>query len=159
MTPSATDEVTAPRGRPCSQCGSLVEPGEKFCHACGAAQEVAAEAPAPAQQRFQCKACGAQVNIDAGQRSFRCPFCDSTYVIELPPQSGQQRPEFVIGFAVTPEAALQKFEVWLASNGWFRPGDLKAAQVQEKLRGVYLPFWSFSMLAESQWSARIGEYW
>jgi hypothetical protein len=33
------------------------------------------------------------------------------------------------------------------------------AQVSEKLKGVYLPFWSFSMLAHSRWSAQIGEYW
>jgi hypothetical protein len=31
--------------------------------------------------------------------------------------------------------------------------------VAEKLKGVYLPFWSFSMLARSRWSAHIGEYW
>jgi hypothetical protein len=27
------------------------------------------------------------------------------------------------------------------------------------MKGVYLPFWSFSMLAQSQWQARIGEHW
>ena len=29
----------------------------------------------------------------------------------------------------------------------------------DKQKGVYLPFWSFSMLGHSQWSATIGEYW
>jgi hypothetical protein len=27
------------------------------------------------------------------------------------------------------------------------------------MKGVYLPFWSFSMLAQSDWRASIGEYW
>jgi hypothetical protein len=27
------------------------------------------------------------------------------------------------------------------------------------MKGIYLPFWSFSMLAQSQWQAQIGEYW
>ena len=58
----------------------------------------------------------------------------------------RQRPEFVIGFAVTPEQALEKFRQWLASNNWFRPGDLESgkAEVAEVL-GVMIsagPLWS-----------------
>jgi hypothetical protein len=93
-------------------------------------------------------------------RSFTCPFCDSNYVVELPPaETGRQPPEFVIGFAVTPEQAIEKFRHWLRQSNWFRPGDLSRSSVEDKLKGVYLPFWSFSMLAESQWSAQIGEHW
>jgi hypothetical protein len=65
----------------------------------------------------------------------------------------------VIGFAVTPEQALEKFRAWLNEGGWYRPGDLSKAEIEEKLKGVYLPFWSFSMLAQSQWTASIGEHW
>ncbi len=54
---------------------------------------------------------------------------------------------------------MEKFRRWLGRNPWFRPGDLKGAQIEGKLRGVYIPFWSFSMLARSRWSASIGEYW
>lgn len=98
--------------------------------------------------------------MDLDHRSFTCPFCDSNYVVEFTPeQSGRQPPEFVIGFAVTPEQAQAKFAEWLKQGNLFRPGDLARAQPQDKLRGVYLPFWMFSMLAESEWSARIGEHW
>ena len=98
--------------------------------------------------------------IDPRQRSYHCPFCGSNYVVEFTPQqTGRQAPEFVIGFAVTPDQALQRFRQWLGRNSWFRPRDLRAAEVEGKLRGVYIPFWSFSMLAESRWSAAIGEHW
>jgi hypothetical protein len=60
---------------------------------------------------------------------------------------------------VTPDEAREKFRQWITQNKWFRPGDLSVAAVADKQRGVYLPFWSFSMLAESAWSASIGEYW
>jgi hypothetical protein len=158
---SGSDAVVHPQGTPCKVCGGLVEPGDKFCHACGAVQETApAAAPVVEQKHFRCQNCSAEITVDPGQRSFTCPFCDSTYVIELPPtESGREPPEFVIGFAVTPQAAVEKFQAWLRQNGWFRPSDLKAAQIQDKMRGVYLPFWSFSMLAESRWSSQIGEYW
>jgi hypothetical protein len=97
---------------------------------------------------------------DPHRRSYVCPFCDSTYVIDFQPEvSGRQEPEFVVGFAVTPSEAAERFREWLRAGGWFRPGDLRQAQVEEKLVGVYLPFWAFSMLARSRWSASIGEYW
>jgi hypothetical protein len=60
---------------------------------------------------------------------------------------------------VTREQAQEKFRQWIRSNSWFRPGDLASQAVADKQRGVYLPFWSFSMLAQSSWSATIGEYW
>jgi DNA-directed RNA polymerase subunit RPC12/RpoP len=116
--------------------------------------------PAAEQRRFRCKNCGAEVAVDPDQRSYLCPFCDSTYVVEFSPEeSDRQPPEFVIGFAVTRDRAEETFRRWMNKNSWVRPGDLKTARIEEKLKGVYLPFWSFSMLAQSDWSANIGEYW
>ena len=98
--------------------------------------------------------------MDHDHRSYVCPFCDSTYVAEFAPEvTGRQRPEFIIGFAVTPQDAQTRFQHWIADNGWFRPGDLAMNAVADKMRGVYLPFWSFSMLAQSEWRADIGEHW
>ena len=82
-----------------------------------------------------------------------------TCVELLADQTGRQPPEFVIGFAITPEQAQEEFKKWLTKNSWYRPGDLAVASVADKLKGIYLPFWSFSMLAQSQWQAQIGEYW
>lgn len=169
-------DALAPSGRPCEACGSPVEAGEKFCPACGTAQAATGRPPVAKsagsaatefvaaevldQKFFRCQNCGSEVATDPGHRSYVCPFCDSTYVAEfLPAQTGRQRPEFIIGFAVTPEQAQEKFRQWIRDNGWFRPSDLSHAMVADKMKGVYLPFWSFSMLAESQWAATIGEHW
>ncbi|MBN2474827.1 MAG: zinc-ribbon domain-containing protein [Pirellulales bacterium] len=160
--PTMDDDAPTVHSTPCESCGCPVEALDKFCPACGKEQAAAAEIhQAAARQRyFRCKNCGAEVAVDPDQRSYVCPFCDSTYVMEFSPeQTNRQPPEFVIGFAVTPEKAQEKFRRWLAENGWFRPGDLQSAHIEEKLKGVYLPFWSFSMLARSEWSASIGEYW
>ena len=145
----------------CEYCGAPLEPSDRFCGACGAEQPGVAERPTETKRkRFACKNCGADVSLEADQRSYVCAFCGSTYVVEFSPdETGRQEPEFVIGFAVTLDEARERFRKWLADTGWFHPGDLKQAKVVEQLRGVYLPFWSFSMLAKSGWSARIGEYW
>lgn len=163
--PMVDSDMAAPQGEPCEACGCPVEPLDRFCPACGAPRAAAEKTPPleadeRAQKFFRCENCGSEVATDPDQRSYVCAFCDSTYVAEFSREhTERQRPEFVIGFGVTLEQAQEKFQQWLHSKNWFRPGDLNTAQVAEKLKGVYLPFWSFSMLAESSWNATIGEYW
>lgn len=156
-------DAAAPHGQPCAACGCPIEPDDKFCPACGTPQVVEATAVATTpvlQKYFRCNGCGSEVATDPEQRSYVCPFCDSTYVVEFAPdQTNRAPPEFVIGFAITHEQAQERFRQWMAAKSWFRPGDLQSAAVADKLRGVYLPFWSFSMLAQSRWSASIGEHW
>lgn len=162
--------ANAPQGVPCEACGCPVEADDRFCPACGCPNPRAAKEAAkptgtpdttePSAAFFRCGNCGCEMSADLQQRSYLCPFCDSTYVAEFSPsQTDRQRPEFVIGFAVTPDQARDKFLQWIRENSWFRPGDLRTAQIVDKQKGIYLPFWSFSMLAESHWQATIGEYW
>ena len=159
-------DLPVPHGWPCSSCAVPIELHDQFCPSCGTpAKPPTAAQRTPTQvdetrKSFHCRNCGANVLTDPNQRSFNCPFCDSTYVSEgIAAASGRQRPEFVIGFAVSAEDAQQKFRDWISRNAWFRPGDLSLKALLDKQKGVYLPFWSFSMLALSDWSARIGEYW
>src|SRR5438270_2992625 len=115
----------APSGKPCEACGTPVEPLDKFCPACGAAnpdfrpatqarsasegsrtESASTQRDIVPQKFFRCQQCGAEVATDPNQRSYVCPFCDSTYVLEFSPdQTGRQPPEFVIGFALTPDRA------------------------------------------------------
>jgi hypothetical protein len=160
--PTRRDQGPLLQTQPCAYCGGPVEPLDRFCGACGAEQPAAAEVQEgkAIQKYLRCEQCGAEVAIDPDQRSYTCAFCDSNYVVEFTPrQTGRQTPEFVIGFTVTPEQAMQRFRQWLGEHSWFRPSDLKHTSIADKLRGVYLPFWSFSMLARSGWSAAIGEHW
>jgi hypothetical protein len=156
--------TSAPTGEPCPACGCPVEAMEKYCPACGTphiveAAVVAAESSQP-QKHIRCDNCGSEVTTDPDQRSYVCAFCDSTYVVEFSPDTTDRvDPEFVIGFAITRDAAQEMFHKWIQQNDWLRPRDLHSAAVADKMRGVYLPFWSFSMLAKSQWSANIGEHW
>ena len=149
--------------RPCVYCGAPVEHGDHFCCHCGSEQPVTAEVaaePPPPQKHFKCESCGAEVAVDPDQRSYTCAFCDSNYVVELSDkQTQRQPPEFVVGFSITREKAREHFRQWLCKDSWYRPSDLRLAKIEGKMVGVYLPFWSFSMLASSRWNASIGEYW
>jgi hypothetical protein len=170
-------------GWPCPHCGAPIDRQDAFCPACGQEPRAAASAPPqrPAEptaalaeppidpaaaawwqthQAFRCSKCSAEVSSEHSQRSFTCPFCDSTHVVEFAlDASGKQRPEYILGFAITPEQAQQIFRQWLAENGLFHPGDLARQAITDRIRGIYLPFWSFAMQTDSEWSAQIGEYW
>jgi hypothetical protein len=157
-------QVVAPSREPCYSCGAPLDDGDSFCASCGATAETKSEhalAPSPeAQKFFRCDNCGSEVAADPEQRSYVCAFCDSTYVAEFSPDMSQrQPPEFVIGFAVSPDRARKLFENWIAENGWIRPSNLQAQAVADKQRGVYVPFWSFSLRTESRWQSTIGEHW
>ena len=168
-TSTVDDSVVAthhlpPQGDSCPSCGCPVESTDKFCPACGTPRvveaAVVAEAAHRSQKYFRCSSCGSEMSADPDQRSYVCPFCDSTYVAEFSREvSDRQRPEFVIGFALTREQAQEKFRQWIRDNSWIRPGDLVTQAIADKQQGMYLPFWSFSMLGQSTWSASIGEYW
>lgn len=148
-----------PDGLPASTKQSL-ETKHQAGSASGQPDAKAANTTGSKVVHLRCSNCAAEITADESARSLTCPFCDSNYVRDFCPSISQrQEPEFVIGFAVTPDQAQAKFRSWLRDGSWFRPGDLVVNSKIDKMRGVYLPLWCFSMKAESSWTARIGEYW
>jgi predicted Zn-ribbon and HTH transcriptional regulator len=107
---------------------------------------------------INCKSCGATVNVPPNVTSTQCPFCGSNQVIEQKPDPNLIQPESVVPFAIDDGMANRKFRDWLG-RGLFHPNDLKAIGGGQKLRGVYLPFWTFDAHAESDWRAESGYYY
>ncbi|MGQ9505453.1 MAG: zinc ribbon domain-containing protein [Thermogutta sp.] len=146
----------------CPRCGAPVEHDDKFCPACGAPQIARAEVVKGPQlpQRVTCDNCGAEIHLAANQRSYTCEYCGSTYVFDFAPEvTGRQPPEFVLGFTIPPEKARAILAEWVRGKERWITRSIREAIQRAVIRGVYLPFWSFSMSAESSWRATIGEYW
>lgn len=148
----------------CPECGSPVDANAHFCPACGNGLDdrgPANQEPEPDDRKhWRCDNCGSEITSQGSDRTLHCPFCESDYVAEIDPKaSGRQRPEFIIGFAIAREEAAARVTQWLKTTAWYQPKDLINARVVEQLKGVYVPFWSFSTLANSVWTASIGEYW
>ena len=144
----------------CPGCGDPVDVGENFCGVCGRDLRDLQAKGAPGDDRRQslsCQACGAALSVDEQIRSVVCPFCKSPQVVEVPDQGVD--PEFILGFANTEDVARERFGRWVRKGGLTVPGDLARAATLSDVRGVYVPFWSFSVRADTEYSCRIGEYW
>lgn len=111
-----------------------------------------------AVQSYQCKECGATVNLAPNERTAACTYCASSAVIQMPTDPNLIQPETLVPFRVPKEKAAELFKGWLAGL-WFRPSNLKHMAQLEQVYGVYVPYWTFDANVYSQWSAERGHYY
>jgi DNA-directed RNA polymerase subunit RPC12/RpoP len=102
-----------------------------------------------------CDTCGAQLTLEQTERSVTCPYCASHAIIERP-ASQTPRPLFALGFKVNGADAAKRVARWIRSRGLFARSDFKRARVAET-RGVYAPAYLYGAVADSSFSAEIGE--
>lgn len=110
---------------------------------------------APAGSSLECESCGAVLEVPAGLRTARCPYCASPAVIETPRSADVDRATFVLGFVVTEEDALARARKYIRSS-WFTPTAFAKADVT-LTRGVYVPAYLYTAAADVAYSASIGE--
>lgn len=153
----------------CPQCGGAMqfEPGEKMirCAYCGHRQTIFSALKdgllveehdfavalatttghtLPAGMHIcQCQGCQAKLLL-ARELSMQCPYCGSPHVVEIETQEMVQ-PEGIIPFAVTAEDAQGSFRRWLDKN-------VKSDRIRTtRVRGLYLPAWTFDISGEMRW--------
>ncbi len=172
------DRSAPPDAALCIRCGGAVlhdaASGELRCERCGVrtAPTAAAGVPrhavdaalaraasghlrelGPEVQTVACERCGAVTATD--HLATQCPFCDGALLAE-PPAAAEHLPDAVAPFSIDEAAAQAVLGRWLARR-WFAPSDLARAAVADRLQGVYLPFWSFSLTATAVYSGERGE--
>src|SRR6185295_15951316 len=104
----------------------------------------------------QCNHCGAR-SVTA-QHAERCPFCDASLVVDLPPGADTIVPDAVAPFGIARDEAGARFVKWLASR-WFAPRDLIARARRDGLDGVYLPYWLYDAQTSTRYTGARGEYY
>ncbi|NLV63436.1 MAG: hypothetical protein GXY12_08620 [Clostridiaceae bacterium] len=106
---------------------------------------------------IHCNSCGAEAVANANQLTAECAFCGS---IHIRPQSNEDliKPESLIPFKIDKQTSLKKFKEWLKKR-YFSPNDLKLLAKEEKVQGVYIPFWTFDADTNSFYTAEKGIYY
>jgi ribosomal protein S27E len=150
----------------CPYCGneqaiepSAVRPVE---HDFDPAEEDEAEQDAAAtdwglrQQTIHCENCGGETIIPALQTAGECVFCGSPKVLAQGDKASL-RPETIIPFQISQSDAVASFRRWKRKR-WFVPNAFKKGDIQSKLTGIYIPFWTYDAETSSDYSAERGDY-
>ena len=137
----------------CERCREHLDEDDLFCPNCG--HEAPGEEHAPTGRltvhSFDCGGCGASLTWELEIQGMRCAFCgqerlEEKAVLRIPP------PRLIVPFRIGREQAAALYRAWLG-NGIFRPGDLRSESKVTEMRGVYLPYWLFSIDCHAYWTA------
>jgi len=173
------DEQTVRFG--CEACGADLrfspETGNLICDYCGFQSPLTEAAPArtglveldlqtglrdalPLAETHEvrittCQNCAAQVEFTSANHATECPFCATPLVTD----TGIMRnikPKGVLPFGLTQDQARDAMTQWLGRL-WFAPNGLqKYARKGRRLRGVYVPYWTFDADTRSAYRGERG---
>ena len=167
----------------CKDCGATLTyaPGTTAlkCQYCGAENEIEAEeevaieeydfqealqhtadkADMQTLQTVQCDGCGARSTLKPNVVSDECAFCGTPLVTSSPETVEVFQPKSLLPFEIDQKKAANLFKEWVSSL-WFAPNDLKKrAALAEKLKGMYIPYWTFDSETDSHYQGRRGDYY
>ncbi len=166
---------------PCSQCGAKLDfaPGTATlkCPYCGFENpisqssakieeldyrtfldQLASSKDTHDARRVKCDKCGAETTMPPDVTSGLCPFCGANMVF-TGQTSSLIKPEALLPFAITQKGAFEDFRRWIRKL-WFAPGDLKQyAQSEQKLVGVYVPYWTYDSDTTTSYTGERGDYY
>ena len=122
-------------------------------------QEPRATAPiAEGALEVECDGCGAKIEFIPPEVAARCNFCGREIVAQPKAADPMIAPEGVLPFLITSPNAAELITGWISSR-WFAPSGLKRLARQEKIGGIYLPFWTYDSQTTSFYSGERGEYY
>ena len=164
----------------CPRCGATTayNPGDESvtCFYCGYSQKIEARVvgySAPAEEftvqtleekgrgwgrerrELKCEACGADFSLAPDDLTASCPFCGSNQVIASTLPADMIRPGYLIPFKLDNAACTARMREWLG-RGWMHPAGLSGAANNASVKGVYMPYWTFSAQIDARWEAEVG---
>ncbi len=142
----------------CPNCGTT----EKIEKRAGSVREHSLTAYAKRENRarqkssttMQCPSCGAMVEVEAGSTAKDCPYCGTAFVL-AEKQLESIVPDGVLPFKIDKDRVGEIFRRWMKGR-WLAPGELKTLYQQDKLQGIYIPYWTFDAEASASYFAEGG---
>ena len=88
---------------------------------------------------YSCDSCGATIMADDNTAATFCYYCHNPVILRGR-VSGEYRPSYVLPFQIDRDQAVGHFKEWCRKHK-FLPGDFLSDSQQEKITGLYVPFW------------------
>jgi len=98
---------------------------------------------------FTCQGCGASFLLGSSALSVSCAYCGSAHVVELSETRELILPEGLIPFGVSEKDARRAFHKWLRST------KMRSKAQVSRVRGFYLPTWTFDLVGEVRWQGYV----
>ncbi len=109
-------------------------------------------------QTVKCEYCAAETIINEEIVSTECSFCGMPMVTTATSKR-HIKPKSLLPFKVTRKEGWASFEDWIKTL-WFAPNDLKRkARQQDKLTGMYVPYWTYDSDTTSFYRGMRGVYY
>ena len=176
-------DATALEKYPCSACGAQAEwnPARQLlvCAFCGTSApftvkadgtivehdlaKALRETPEAARgwlgtkRTVKCQSCKAISVFDAGRVGQNCDFCGSPALVDYTEIKAPIRPQSLLPFKVTETQVRDQIRRWYGTK-WLAPNRLKRAALVDRVRGVYIPYWTFDAHVVCPWQAEAGHY-
>jgi LSD1 subclass zinc finger protein len=167
----------------CHDCGAILNfaPGTNNlkCQYCGAENEISSESEEAIEEldfdafakeavkpedtmqvaTVKCTACGASSTLKPNISSDMCPFCSTPIIVTGGTMTSIIKPKSLLPFKVTQKEAYDGFKKWIKKL-WFAPSALKKyATNPEKLKGMYIPFWTYDSDTYTKYSGARGTHY
>ncbi|MDY6781670.1 MAG: TFIIB-type zinc finger domain-containing protein [Cyanobacteriota bacterium] len=168
---------------PCPQCGAEAtfnpQVGKLKCDYCGWEDEIPQTAALVEENSYEqylntnhtrletlsstalevsCNNCGASITFEPPQVAGQCPFCAAAIVSQPQLADPTLAPQGIVPFALGRRDARKHLQKWIDSRR-FAPSALKDLAQQEKIQGVYLPFWTYDAQTHSHYTGDRGDYY
>ena len=103
---------------------------------------------------MQCPSCGAMVEVEPNSTAKDCPYCGTAFVL-AEKQTDVIVPDGVVPFQIDKKKVGEVFHKWIKGR-FFAPNELKHLYQQDKLQGIYIPYWTFDAKADAVYHAEGG---
>jgi hypothetical protein len=102
-----------------------------------------------------CAHCGEAHLVPAGEVPARCPFCFQAPVTPQPAALRGEPPEQALPYRVSEEKLAGILDRW-ARGGLFRPNELRASVLTQRVQRYLVPLWLVDGRVEAAWRADVG---
>ena len=106
----------------------------------------------------KCDSCGASSTLKPNVTSDSCPFCSTPLVLRSGSTCSIIKPKYLLPFAIDRKKAFDEFKTWLKKL-WWAPNDLKKFAENDKLNGMYIPYWTYDSSTTSHYSGMRGDHY
>ncbi len=108
---------------------------------------------------LSCKSCGANQHVEENYKSLHCIYCSEPLIKEDSHEEDWIVPGGLVPFQYESIQAQTILKKWVKSL-WFAPNSLKKASISpDKIKGLYLPYWTFDAQLYANYTGKRGEHY